>query len=52
MNEFKVMSDEWFDIMYIENNKIYRNTNKDYGNYDLEDNKLSIHWSIWEQKHL
>ena len=48
MNEFKVMSNEWFDIMYVEkNNKIYRNTNKDNGSYELINDKLIIHWTIW-----
>ena len=47
MNEFKVMSNEWFDTMYIENNKIYRNTNKDFGTFELNQDKLIINWSIW-----
>ena len=47
MNEFKIMSNEWFDIMYVENNKIYRDTNKDSGNYEFKDNILYIHWTVW-----
>ena len=48
MNELKVMSIEWYDILITENDKyIYRETNKDAGTYTMYDNILEVHWNVW-----
>ena len=47
MNELKIMSNEWFDIMYTESNNIYRMTNNDKGKFELNGNRLFIHWDVW-----
>ena len=48
MNELKVMSIEWYDILITENDKyIYRETNKDAGTYTMYDNVLEVHWNVW-----
>ena len=47
MTNFKVKSLEWFDIMSISDNYIYRHTNNDKGKYKINGNKLSIFWDTW-----
>ena len=47
MTNFKVKSLEWFDIMSISGNYIYRHTNNDKGKYKINGNKLSIFWDTW-----
>ena len=47
MTNFKVKSLEWFDIMSISDNYIYRHTNNDKGKYKINGNKLSIYWDTW-----
>jgi len=47
MTKLKVKSLEWFDIMIIEDNNIYRETNKDKGKFKIENNKLIIKWDNW-----
>ena len=49
MESIYVLTEEWFDIIYIDNNKkeIIRKLNKDNGTFLKEDNKLNIIWKKW-----
>jgi hypothetical protein len=48
MNSIQVITDEWIDILYLnENNRIIRKTNKDSGNYSIKENILIIEWDKW-----
>ena len=47
-SELIVVTNEWIDIIKLyEDKKAIRNTNNDYGDYEIIDNKLDIIWNIW-----
>ena len=47
MESIYVLTEEWFDIIYLENNVARRKINNDKGSYTRENNKLIIKWTQW-----
>jgi len=43
-----ILHNDWNEICYLENNKIFRKSNKEeYGIYNIKNNKLYINWENW-----
>jgi hypothetical protein len=47
MISIQVITNEWIDIINLENNIAKRKTNNDSGKYYIEDSILEIEWDIW-----
>jgi hypothetical protein len=48
MTYIQVVTNEWIDILYINNNNITRKSNNDKGFINkFDDNQLAITWNIW-----
>jgi hypothetical protein len=48
MKYIQIVTDEWIDILYLNNNKVIRKTNKDTGYYTLtNENNLTVIWDNW-----
>jgi len=47
MFNIQVITDEWIDIIYLNENKVIRKTTNDTGIYTLENNILFIEWDEW-----
>ena len=49
MLNIQIITDEWIDIIYINENDhtLIRKNNKDKGRYILEDEKLIVEWDLW-----
>ena len=48
MKYIQIVTDEWIDILYLNNNKVIRKTNKDTGSYTLtNENNLTVIWDNW-----
>jgi len=50
MNQIQIMSNEWYDILYINENRISRKTNNDCGLYNINKKKLTIDWDGWGEE--
>ena len=47
METIYVLTEEWYDIIYLENNNAIRNLNKDKGTFVKNNNILVITWNEW-----
>ena len=47
METIYVLTEEWYDIIYLENNNAIRNLNKDKGTFIKNNNLLIITWNEW-----
>ena len=43
----QIVTNNWIDILSLNNNIAIRNFNNDKGSYELYDDKLIIHWDQW-----
>jgi hypothetical protein len=47
MKYIQIVTDEWIDILYLNNDKVIRKTNKDSGYYKMNENSIIINWDKW-----
>ena len=47
MIHIQVITNEWIDIILLDNNTAKRNKNNDIGTYTINENILEIIWNIW-----
>jgi hypothetical protein len=47
METIYVLTEEWYDIIYLENNYAVRHLNKDKGTFTKNNNLLIISWNKW-----
>ena len=47
METIYVLTEEWYDIIYLENNNAVRYLNKDKGTFTKNNNLLIITWNEW-----
>ena len=53
LDNIYIIHNDWNEICYLENNKIFRkynnnNENIEYGKYNIKNNKLIINWEKWD----
>ena len=49
--DIKIYHYEWTDTLKIDNKKIIRNFNNDYGYFNLTNKILEIDWEIWGKEY-